>query len=107
MTLDWWIELIVKAVVVFAVLLTAIAYSVLIERRVLAHIQARIGPNRVGPQGVLQPVADALKLISKEFVIPTAANRIVNAIPAVCAAAPGILSPLDLPAINGTAQLRR
>ena len=92
MTLDWWIELIVKALVVFAVLLTAIAYSVLVERRVLAHIQARIGPNRVGYQGLLQPVADALKLISKEFVVPTAANRIVFVLAPVLSMTPALLT---------------
>jgi NADH-quinone oxidoreductase subunit H len=74
-SLDWWIEVVAKVLVVFLVVLTAVAYMVLIERRLLAHIQSRIGPNRVGPQGLLQPVADALKLMTKETVVPEAASR--------------------------------
>lgn len=75
MTLDFWIEAVVKVLLVFIVVLTAVAYMVLLERRVLAHIQSRIGPNRVGPQGLLQPAADAVKLMTKETIIPEAASR--------------------------------
>ena len=75
MTLDLWIEAMVKVLLVFFVVLTAVAYMVLLERRVLARMQSRIGPNRVGPHGLLQPAADALKLMSKETVIPDAADR--------------------------------
>jgi NADH-quinone oxidoreductase subunit H len=74
-TLDFWIEAVVKVLFVFLVVLTAVAYMVLLERRVLAFIQARIGPNRVGYQGLLQPAADALKLMTKETVVPEAADR--------------------------------
>ncbi len=75
MSLDFWIEAVVKVILVFLVVLTAVAYMVLLERRVLAHIQSRIGPNRVGPQGLLQPAADAVKLMTKETIIPEAASR--------------------------------
>jgi len=74
-TLDWWIEIVAKVLLVFVVVLTAVAYMVLVERRVLAHMQSRIGPNRVGPQGLRQPVADGLKLMTKETIIPEAASR--------------------------------
>jgi len=74
-TLDWWIEVVVKIVVVFLVVLTAVAYMTLIERRVIALIQSRIGPNRVGPQGLFQPAADALKLMTKETVLPAAVSK--------------------------------
>jgi len=74
-SLDFWIEAVVKVILVFLVVLTAVAYMVLLERRVLAHIQSRIGPNRVGPQGLLQPAADAVKLMTKETIIPEAASR--------------------------------
>jgi NADH-quinone oxidoreductase subunit H len=74
-TLDWWIEVLVKAVVLFVIVLTCVAYLVLLERRVLAFMQSRVGPNRVGPQGLLQPAADALKLMTKETVIPEAADK--------------------------------
>ena len=55
-------------------LLIAIAYLTLAERKVLAYIQSRRGPNVVGPWGLLQPLADGLKLFSKEIIIPNHAN---------------------------------
>ena len=69
---------IVKIVVVLGVMLTAVAYIVLLERRVAAAIQNRIGPNRVGWNGLLQPLADVLKLVTKEDIVPTQANRFIH-----------------------------
>lgn len=60
------------------VLLTAAAYTVYAERKVAALIQQRVGPNRVGPLGLLQPLADVIKLILKEDIVPTAANKAVH-----------------------------
>ena len=57
------------------VLLTCVAYTVLLERKVLGFIQLRYGPNRVGPWGLLQPVADLLKLLFKEDFTPPGANK--------------------------------
>ena len=68
----------IKIVVVFGAMLTAVAYIVLLERRVAAAIQNRIGPNRVGWQGLLQPVADVVKLLTKEDVVPRQANRFLH-----------------------------
>ncbi len=65
----------IKVVVIFHVVLIIVAYMVLAERRVLAFIQNRLGPNRVGPQGLLQPFADLIKFIFKEDLIPLAANK--------------------------------
>ena len=65
MTAGDWIELLVKAIIVLLVFITGFAYLTLFERRVLAQIQNRVGPNRVGPGGVLQPAADGLKLHAK------------------------------------------
>src|SRR5260370_37028399 len=65
-----------SAVVIFA-LLTAFAYMTLIERRVVAKIQGRLGPNRAGPFGVLQPVADGIKLAFKEQIVPTQAKKAI------------------------------
>src|SRR5208337_1579726 len=66
---------IVKIGVVMVILLTAVAYTVLLERKVLGFIQLRYGPNRVGPWGLLQPVADLLKLLFKEDFTPPGANK--------------------------------
>jgi NADH-quinone oxidoreductase subunit H len=66
----------VKAVAVFTVLLVAVAYSTLAERRVSAWIQDRMGPNRVGPFGLLQPIADGIKNILKEETLPRQSARL-------------------------------
>jgi NADH-quinone oxidoreductase subunit H len=64
-----------RVVVVLVVLLTAIAYVVWLERKVVAHIQSRWGPYLVGPHGLLQPIADALKFLFKEDIIPDEVDR--------------------------------
>src|SRR5450432_3930625 len=66
----------IKAVVVFAVLMTTLAYLQWVERKVIAHIQVRPGPYRVGPHGLLQPLADVIKLITKEDMMPPYANKV-------------------------------
>src|SRR5213079_1235381 len=65
----------VKAAVVFAVLMTTLAYLQWVERKVIAHIQGRLGPSRVGPHGLLQPLADVIKLITKEDLLPPYVNK--------------------------------
>ncbi len=67
--------IIVKLVVVFGVVLTLAANLVLAERKILGRMQLRYGPNRVGPFGMLQPLADVIKLITKEDFIPAAADK--------------------------------
>ena len=61
---------VIKTVLALAVLLTAVAYTVWLERKVVGHIQNRWGPTRVGPFGLLQPLADGVKFIFKEDLIP-------------------------------------
>src|SRR5207248_7551754 len=63
--------------VAFVAVLMIVAYSVLAERRVLGFIQGRLGPNRVGPGGLLQPFADLLKFILKEDIVPDKSTRFV------------------------------
>ncbi|MDI6766446.1 MAG: NADH-quinone oxidoreductase subunit NuoH [Bacteroidota bacterium] len=69
---------IIKIIVVLGVMLGCVAYIVLLERRLSAGIQNRIGPNRVGWQGLLQPIADVMKLVFKEDIVPTKANRFIH-----------------------------
>jgi len=65
----------IKVAVVFAVLMTTLAYLQWVERKVIAHIQVRPGPYRVGPHGLLQPLADVIKLITKEDLVPPYVNK--------------------------------
>src|SRR5271163_417127 len=66
---------VIKVVVVFAVLMTVLAYLQWVERKVIAHVQVRPGPYRVGWHGLLQPLADVIKLITKEDMMPPFANK--------------------------------
>src|SRR5438445_7165930 len=65
----------IKAAVIFGVLMTTLAYLQWVERKVIAHIQVRPGPYRVGPHGLLQPLADVIKLITKEDLVPPYVNK--------------------------------
>ncbi|MDD5329978.1 MAG: NADH-quinone oxidoreductase subunit NuoH [Sulfuricella sp.] len=64
-----------KIVAIVAPLMLGVAYLTYAERKIIGYMQLRIGPNRVGPKGWLQPIADALKLLMKEIVLPTSANK--------------------------------
>ena len=65
----------IKLAIVFAILMTTLAYLQWVERKVLGHIQSRTGPLRVGPHGLMQPLADVFKLLTKEDLLPPHANR--------------------------------
>src|SRR5258708_26704982 len=70
-----WLEPLIKIVFLMLALQGAVAYLVLVERKVAAYIQDRLGPNRVGPWGLFQPIADGLKFILKEEIIPAGADK--------------------------------
>src|SRR3954447_2221541 len=70
-----WISLLKIVGILFVVILPMVSYTVYAERRVSAYIQDRVGPNRVGPEGLLQPFADVLKLLAKEELIPQSADK--------------------------------
>ncbi|GFG51614.1 hypothetical protein MAGR_30550 [Mycolicibacterium agri] len=71
----WWLIL-VKTIAVFVFLLLTVLAAILIERKVLGRMQMRFGPNRVGPRGLLQSLADGVKLALKEGITPSGAIRV-------------------------------
>jgi NADH-quinone oxidoreductase subunit H len=80
----------VKIVVIIAPLMLAVAYLTLWERKIIGWMQVRLGPNRVGPLGLLQPIADGLKLLLKEIIIPTGASKFLFVLAPVMAIMPAL-----------------
>ena len=91
-----WVQL-VKAVVIFAIVLQLAPALVWLERRLLGRFQSRLGPNRVGPAGLLQPVADVIKLVSKESSTPTTAVPWMMAIAPVISIGTAVLTLAIIP----------
>src|SRR5213080_982747 len=87
----------VAILIAFTVVMTMFAYTTLTERRVLGFIQGRLGPNRVGPQGLLQPVADLIKLVCKEDIIPDKSTRFVYFLAPVIATTAALMSVIVYP----------
>jgi NADH-quinone oxidoreductase subunit H len=83
--------------VAFVVVLLVVAYTVLAERRVLGFIQGRLGPNRVGPGGMLQPFADLLKFILKEDIVPDKSTRFVYVLAPVIATMAALMTMIVYP----------
>ncbi len=71
------VEIMAKIMVIIAPLMLGVAYLTFAERKIIGYMQVRIGPNRVGPRGWLQPIADAVKLMFKEIILPANANKIL------------------------------
>ncbi|HWK51856.1 MAG TPA: NADH-quinone oxidoreductase subunit NuoH [Steroidobacter sp.] len=93
----------VVALILFVSVILTMAFLTLAERRVIGSIQARIGPNRVGPGGLLQPFADVLKLMLKEIVIPTASNKFLFIIAPLLAVIPALAAWAVVPLWPGFA----
>ncbi len=91
MSLVLILEWAIKSVVIFGIILGGFAYLTLFERRVLARMQTRIGPNRAGPWGLLQPVADGIKLIFNEELIPKQADRVLFILAPVITVVPALI----------------
>jgi NADH-quinone oxidoreductase subunit H len=97
-TLVIWI---VQSAILAFILLTGFAYVTLLERRVIARFQSRVGPNRAGPYGLLQPLADGIKLIFKEEVVPERADKWTFILAPMLAAIPALVVFAVIP-LGGT-----
>ncbi len=87
----------IKAVILILILLTGFAYATYYERKAIARIQVRIGPNRAGPWGLLQPVADGVKLIFKEEFIPAKADKVLFTLAPIITVIPAFLIGAVIP----------
>lgn len=99
--LAYTLMVLTQAMVVILPLLIAVAYLTLAERKVIGYMQIRIGPNRVGPKGLLQPIADAVKLAFKEIVLPSQSNMYLFVIAPVLAMFPAIAVWAVVPFADG------
>ena len=86
-----------KIVAIMLPLMLAVAYLTFAERKIIGYMQVRLGPNRVGPGGLLQPIADALKLLCKEIIVPTNANLTLYLIAPVLALTPALAAWAVIP----------
>ena len=93
--------IVAKILIIVAPLLGSVAYIRLAERKIIAYMQVRIGPNRVGPRGLLQPIADGLKLLLKEIIVPTSANPYLFVIAPVLAIGPALAAWAVVPFDDG------
>ena len=82
---------ILKILIVLNAVLVAVTFMVLLERKVIAWVQVRLGPMRVGPYGVLQPIADVVKLMTKEDITPVKADRVLFTAAPMIALIPALL----------------
>ena len=90
-----------KITLIVVPIMLSVAYLTLAERKVIGYIQVRIGPNRVGPRGLLQPIADGLKLLMKEIIVPTNANRFLFVVAPILALAPALAAWAVIPFSDG------
>jgi NADH-quinone oxidoreductase subunit H len=86
-----------KIVLILVPLLLSVAYLTYAERKIIGYMQVRLGPNRVGPRGWLQPIADAVKLLFKEIIIPSKANKFLFIIAPVLSFAPALVAWAVIP----------
>src|SRR4051812_31445947 len=93
---DWWV-IIIKAVLIFALLVVLTLFNIWFERRVVGRMQHRIGPNVHGPFGLLQSLADGVKLALKEDIVPKAADKAVFILAPIIAAVPAFLTFAVIP----------
>ncbi len=93
--------IVAKIAAIVLPLLLAVAYLTYAERKVIGYMQVRLGPSRVGPKGLLQPIADAVKLLTKEVLIPSGANRFLFVISPILVIAPALAAWAVVPFADG------
>ena len=95
------IIILLKIIALLVPLLLSVAYLTFAERKIIGYMQVRLGPNRVGPKGWLQPIADAMKLMFKEIIIPTRADRFLFLLAPVLSFGPAIAAWAVIPFADG------
>ncbi|VAW82230.1 NADH-ubiquinone oxidoreductase chain H, partial [hydrothermal vent metagenome] len=98
--IDWIITggwILAKILIIVIPLMLCVAYLTYAERKIIGYMQLRIGPNRVGPRGWLQPIADALKLMMKEIIIPAKSNHYLFIIAPTLVIAPALAAWAVIP----------
>ncbi|WP_127470576.1 NADH-quinone oxidoreductase subunit NuoH [Thiomicrorhabdus aquaedulcis] len=95
------ITLVIQAIAVILPIMLVVAWLTYAERKVIGYMQVRLGPNRVGPAGLLQPIADALKLMTKEVIFPDQANKFLFITAPVLAIAPAVAVWAVIPFSDG------
>ena len=95
--LDTYVVPILKILVLLNAVLLAVTYMVLLERKVIAWVQVRLGPMRVGPYGILQPIADAIKLLLKEDITPARSDRLVFTLAPIVSMVPALIAFAVIP----------
>jgi NADH-quinone oxidoreductase subunit H len=100
-SLQTLLVIVAKIVAIAVPIMLSVAYLTLAERKVIGYIQVRIGPNRVGPRGWLQPIADGIKLAFKEIIIPTRSNRFLFLFAPLLALAPALAAWAVIPFDDG------
>ncbi|MFD6162930.1 NADH-quinone oxidoreductase subunit NuoH [Nocardia sp. NPDC060256] len=92
----WWLVL-AKSLAIFVFLMITLVFAVLAERKIVARMAMRVGPNRVGPKGALQSVADGVKMALKEDIVPTGVDRPVYVLAPILAATPALMAFAVIP----------
>jgi NADH-quinone oxidoreductase subunit H len=95
--LAFFVVMLAKIAVVFGLMLLSVAYLTWLERKVISDFQVRLGPMRVGPHGLLQPIADGIKLMFKEDIVPRAADRTIYLLAPAMALIPAFISFAVIP----------
>ncbi len=102
--LDWIMTggfILLKILLIVMPLMLCVAYLTFAERKIIGYIQVRVGPNRVGPRGWLQPIADAVKLMFKEIIVPTNSNHYLFIIAPILSIAPALAAWAVIPFDDG------